>query len=134
MPAGTFQWSACGGVEVIPIAGTVFRVAHATIPAMPAGTGISVFIKKVPMMVNSMPCVGWITAVRPTVPPAVIVLYSASTFFRNPGFHEHLRSGVYLFDSTGGTSPVRQLEMGIIHNGFPVPAPSFLKISNAVPH
>ena len=123
MPAGALHRPIRCRVEIVPVAGAVLRVAYAAIPAVPAGAGIPIPVKQIPVMIDDIPGIGRIGPILPAVPPAVVILNPSYAFFRGPGFHERLRIGVYLFNPGRAASPVRKLEMRFVHNGLPVPAP-----------
>ena len=123
MPAGALQRPIRGRVEIVPVTRAVLRVAHAAIPAVPAGAGIAVAVEQIPVVIDDVPGIGRISPIRPAVPPAVAVLNPSGPFLHSPGLHERLRIGVYLFNPGRAAPPVRKLEMRHVHDGFPVPAP-----------
>ena len=57
VPAGPLQRTVQRIVQEIPVAGTVSRVAHAAIPAVPASAHIPIRIEQVPVMIDHAPLV-----------------------------------------------------------------------------
>lgn len=88
------QWTVWCRVKVIPIPRTIIRVTCTSIPAVPAGASISVFVKQIPMVIYDTPLISRVSSIWSAVPPAVIILNPASVLLRNPGFHKFIRGAI----------------------------------------
>ncbi len=124
VPAGSFQRPIYGVVKIVPVAGTIRRVAYAAVPAVPAGAHVAIRVEQVPVMVDRQPFVCRVSAVCVPVPPAARGLDPADPgLLRLPGAHELGRVGVQLLDARCAAAPVRELEVGLVHDGLPVASP-----------
>ena len=121
VPAGTLQGTVQSIVQEIPVAGAVSRIAYAAVPAVPAGAHIPIRIEQVPVMIDHAPLVRRITAVWPPVPMTDPGTDPARG--RRPGPHERLRAAVGLDQLCGCAAPVRQVQMGLVHQAGPIAAP-----------
>ena len=121
VPAGPLQRTVQRIIQEIPVAGTISRIAHTAIPTVPASAHIPIRIEQVPVMIDHAPLVRGVAAVWPPVP---ITDPSADPAHRRrPRPHERLRGAVGLDQLSGRAAPVRQVQMGLVHNTGPISAP-----------
>lgn len=121
MPAGALQGAARRVVQEIPIARSIIRVAHMAIPSVPAGHHVAVTVEEVPMMVDDTPLVRRVCAIGALIPVADPGADPARG--GRPRAHECLRGAVGLDQLGGRAAPVRQVQVGLVHEAGPVTAP-----------
>lgn len=137
MPTSTLKISIL--LEIIPVSGAVSRIhlLCVRIPSVPAGPDVPVCSEEIMMMVDQTPVRCYPGSVLILPPPAMCVILPARSdglsLFLWPRLHELLRGLVMFLYPTGTATPVRELEVRFICDGFPISTPFETKCYSDLP-